>query len=183
MVSSEPTVANSGNASQWQTDYVVSVKRAGADVVDASVVIRRNGSAVTLSYAGGATYTAAEVGVPQGAVTLDVEAGADYLRGATAEAPGIHVLEQPLPGNTYSAASDLEVRWSRPSTADEAQLRAADFDLAVQDTGSHAVPALQLGGTGTAMLRLRRTAVQPLTGPTPETFTITSRQEFDFILN
>jgi hypothetical protein len=182
-VASASDVANSSDGNQYETSYVVFVTRGGLNVVDNAVVkSRRNGSEITLAWQSVA-YTFTEVGIPNGGIELNVEAGADFLRGAVVEAPGLHVLTNPLPGGSYPANTPMNVTWNRGPQADSVELRVHESgNIAVADTGSYAMPAANLTAQTGAPVRLVRSNTQPLNGLSSSQLTATFSQNFEINL-
>jgi hypothetical protein len=94
-------------------------------------------------------------------VTLNVDAGADFVHGVARKAPGIQVFTKPLPGESVSiaglGAQPFTVTWNRPAAADIAQLHVSQFDQQVADSGSADVPAANLQQGDARECRLTRT--------------------------
>lgn len=96
-------------------------------------------------------------------VTLNVDAGTDYVHGAARKAPGIQVFTKPVKGESVSiaglAGQPYHVTWTRPAAADIAQLRVSQFDQQVTDSGSADIPAANLQQGDAQECRLTRTNV------------------------
>jgi hypothetical protein len=182
-VDSTTNVDNATSEAQFTTQYTVSVWRRGLPVTDAAITIWRGPARLTPSHQGLGIYTVSEAGIPPGIVGVDVQAGTDYIVGAQRVSPGLHAFGNPLPGRGYTANTDMNVVWSRPFAADQADLRVRDFNGTVADTGSYLVHANDLDKNGSATCSLTRQNTQALGGATSGSeLRLTVRQSFKFIL-
>lgn len=72
---------------------------------------------------------------------LDVESGADYVRGVRVDGPDLHFFTAPTPGDTVDAAVALTLAWSSEDTAESASVKAKNIDgVAIDDTRTYDLP-------------------------------------------
>ncbi len=176
-------VENATSAAQFTTRYTVTVWRGALPVTDAIVTIWRGPAKLAVPHQGLGVYQVSEVGIPPGIVGVDVAAGTDWISGSERVSPGLHVFGNPLPGRTYPSNTDMNVSWSRPVSADEAELKVRDFNGTVADTGTYLVHASDLDKKGDANCSLLRTNIQPLGGAASGSeLRLSVRQAFKFSL-
>ncbi|MBW2701799.1 MAG: hypothetical protein JRF33_13370, partial [Deltaproteobacteria bacterium] len=121
-ISMNNQIDNASDANDFDTHVQVEVRRADQPVTDATVKITDDKgveSQLALVDASKGQYDIDLVGY-RGSFGLDVEAGEDKVRGAFLDAPDIHVLTSPEPGDQVPANTELLVRWDRENKADSA---------------------------------------------------------------
>ncbi len=140
-VKGEAQVPNASDPSQYRTRIVVRVSRGGAPVDDASVTV--DGVAL-VSQGGGAYGEPSQIlGMPSAVVTLDVTAGADWVR-AGCSSPGGHRFTHPAQGGdvlTFGGGAPLQIDWVHDARADSASLDVGGYTAQGDiDDGSLAIP-------------------------------------------
>jgi len=156
-VTSSPTlgIQNSKTGDQFQTDITVRVWRVipgSPNVALAGAVVKAKIGNSEYVIPAGNRPELYRYSVPGGAndllVTLNVDAGVDFVHNVQRRAPGIQVFTNPLPGQSVSiaglAGQPFHVTWTRPSAADIAQLRVSQYDQQVADTGSNDIPVANI---------------------------------------
>jgi len=117
------------SATGFETDFLVSVvDTAGAPVTGAVVTISGGFGSVRLAEGLPGSYSAFRTSYETGSYTLDVTSGSDSVSGVTTDAPSMHVITKPLPGDSVSADLAINVRWDRSVTTDECRLETRDYD-------------------------------------------------------
>ncbi len=140
-VKGEAQVPNASDPSEYRTRIVVRVLRRGFPVGGADV--RVNGIALVERAFGTYGEPSQLLGPPPAIVTLEVSAGADWLR-AACSSPGGHVFTHPSRGGEAVAvgkATPVEIAWVRRSRADSASLNLGGFAAVGDiDDGAFTIP-------------------------------------------
>ncbi len=137
-VGTENLIPNARDATGFRTEYEVRVSRGTLPVANATVTL----GGVTLPHVGAGAYVGVAMGLPPDPVALSVQADGDYVRGVALSPPGLHFFTNPSAnGQTVSLAAGqpLVVTWTRGAEANEAELRASEFEGPVPDTGRYEV--------------------------------------------
>lgn len=184
-VSAENRIANASDPNDFSTQFRVRVRRDGAVVQDAVVVVESDAGQVELTLRDG-EYVGSQSGYFE-IYRLDVDAADDFVHGVRVDGPDIHTIETPDVGGTVDATADLVVEWSRHETAEEAWLDLRGMDeLTIEDSGSYTVPvsALEwsLQETNQERVRLERAnRISPVGTAGSSSFTVSVRNELEFL--
>jgi hypothetical protein len=144
-VEAENRLDNATEANGFDTKFEVTVKRAGADVADAQVVLTSASGTRTLTHAGGGKYTGGHVGYDRN-YDLRVTAGADNLNAMIA-GPTLHRITSPAPGAMVPPRQDLTIHWTRDGAADSASVETKEFKVdSTPDRGTYVVPGAHFPG-------------------------------------
>jgi hypothetical protein len=141
-VEARPLVPNASEANDFTTTFRVNVSRGGSPVTTGTVTVESAAGMVALTYSGEAgRWTGAQVGYEE-VYRLTVTADADFLKDVRVDGPALHWFTAPAPGATVDTRAPVMVTWSRGEAAEVTRLDTDQLDeLAIEDTGSYAVPA------------------------------------------
>jgi hypothetical protein len=148
-IQAENQVPNASSSNDFNVSIEVLVRKDNLPVSNAQVDITpEGGDAITLTEGDilKGRYTGSRVGLAA-SYALDVEAGADNIKDATLDSPGVHTFTAPTLGQVVPANADFQIQWSRESEADVASIKTKQLgDTDVQDTGSFPLAATNLQG-------------------------------------
>lgn len=137
-----PRVSNAQEPGQFDTEFSVRVSLNGQEVTTGTVTMTSATGAIALVYAGGDRRWSGVASSYEEVYRLDVESGADMVKGVRVDGPDIHVFTKPTAGASVDSTMPLDVAWDAGETADEATIRTDVIDtLAIPDTGDYALAA------------------------------------------
>lgn len=183
-------VPNARDAADFVTAFEVEVRRNGAIVSDAVVVIETTDGAVELVFQSSqddGRYRGTLAGYG-GRFVLDVDAGDDYVHGVRVQGPDAHWFESPTMGASVPGTEPLVVAWSRDGAADAARIETKELDdLAIEDTGDYTLPVGTLdhddGEVRDDRVRVwRQNRVVPDGAAGSSRFTVEVRNEVEFLV-
>lgn len=141
-VAATPGVSNAGDPTNFTTDLVVDVKRAGAEVTTGTVTIASSNGSVALVFdATAMRWHGAQAGYAR-TYELDVASGSDTVAGVVIVGPDLHTFTQPTAGQTVDSTLPLPIAWARIDPAAAATVGTRMINgVSISDTGSYSLAA------------------------------------------
>jgi hypothetical protein len=141
-ITAQPRLTNARDHGDFDTEISVRVTLNQQPVAAGTVTVRSASGTIPLTYRPDpARWEGTAAGYDQ-VYILDVESGADSVKGVRVDGPDIHVFTAPTAGATVDSTQPLRVAWDSDQTADSASMDTEQLDrVAVPDSGEFTLAA------------------------------------------
>ena len=141
-VTAEARLTNARSGIEFDSEFSIRILLNQNPVTAGTVTITSATGEFPLTYVGDSGRWQGRMNGYDEVYVLDVEAGADNVKGVRVDGPDVHTFEKPLAGATVDSTMPLEIDWARD---DEADIASIDTDrierLSIPDSGKYMLSA------------------------------------------